>query len=439
MDRREFFRTSAGFSAVLVVPGVYNVFSPFTDDKEYDFERYQEGKTTGDVYKITPNDGYYIHTFFDVCPFSPTQRFLAVTKLPFQNRLQVYGDLAEICVIDLQKQNIKTVYKTRGWDFQLGANLNWGSTDRYLYTNDIINNEAVCVRIDLEEHNSTAFAGPMYHLAPDSSSVISFPLDLINVTQQGYGVPEYRTIEDIKGAPEDQGLWKTNLNTNKKSLLVSLNQAYQAVKDKKFLEGGNCYFFHSKFNKQGTKIFQVMRCLFPDNPEKKGWNPMLFTFDSKGHHINEALERKLWKGNHPNWHADGEHIIMNLRPYWNGDPALRFCRFHHKGGEIEILSEKVIGSGHPSITPDMKYLISDCYVHEPMAQDHGEVPIRLVDLENEEERAICYVFTDLDIHGEKVLRIDPHPAWDRDYRRLCFNGAPMGKRQVFMADLSKVL
>ncbi len=440
MNRRNFLKTSAGFSAILILPGVYQIKQNTIIDppKRYSFSVYDKGKTVGKVLKITPDDGYYIHTFFDVCPFSPSQQYVAVTKIPFQDHVHKYGDLAEVCIIDLQNQTIKTVYKTKGWDFQLGANLNWGKTDRYLYTNDIIGNDAVCVRIDLENEESRAYSGPMYHISPDESVIIGFPLDLINVSQMGYGVPAFRQLEDIIGAPETQGLWKTDLISNKKEILVSLNQAFQKVADKDYLKGGNCYFFHSKFNPQGDKIFQVMRCLFPGNQEKKGWNPMLFTFDKNGNNITESLKRELWKGNHPNWHADGENIIMNLRPKWTGDNTLRFCRFHHTGGEIEILSEKIRGSGHPSITPDMKYLVTDCYVHEPMALENGKVPIRLINLDTEEEKAICYVFTDLKI-SENTLRIDPHPAWDRNYKKVCFNGAPEGKRQVYIADLEEII
>ena len=35
-----------------------------------------------------------------------------------------------------------------------------------------------------------------------------------------------------------------------------------------------------------------------------------------------------------------------------------------------------------------------------------------------------------------VLRLDPHPAWSRDGLKSCFNGAPEGRRQVYIADLS---
>ena len=451
MKRRDFITTSAGFLSLMTLPGIYQIQHLKSSPARIRFRKYQKKTSFGKVKVVTPQDGFYIHTFFDVCPFSPSQKYLAVSRLPYQDHEAKYGDLTDICIIDLENETIEKVYSTKGWGYQLGANLNWGKTDRYLYTNDIIDNQAVCVRIDLETKEIKAYAGPMYHIAPDESRVIGFPLDLINVTQMGYGVPSFRELIGIKGAPADQGLWETSLSENKKRLLVRLNDTAGKADDPDFLQGGNCYFFHSKFNRQGTRIFQVMRCLFPENTSsasltersdhsKSGWNPMLFTFNHDGTNIQQAITRLQWSygGNHPNWHPDGERIVMNLKPSWLGDNTMRFCIFDYTGKNFKILSGKFSGSGHPSVNPDSSYLISDYYVNEHKAIGLNESPIRLINLKNEEEVYICTVFTDVqDI--ESTFRVDPHPVWSRDYKKVCFNGTVEGKRQVFIADLERMI
>ena len=74
--------------------------------------------------QVTPEDGSYLHSFYDVSAFSPSGRYLAVTKVPFEDRNARYGDTADVCIIDLEAESISTVYSTKGWGFQLGANLN---------------------------------------------------------------------------------------------------------------------------------------------------------------------------------------------------------------------------------------------------------------------------------------------------------------------------
>lgn len=447
MKRRDFFTTSAGLLAFMTLSGAFLIEKVKSVPKRIKFRDYQNKTSFGKVKIVTPDDGLYIHTFFDVCPFSPSQKYLAVNKLPYQGKDAKYGDLCDVCIIDLENETIETVYSTKGWGYQLGANLNWGKSDRYIYTNDIIDNQAVCVRIDLETNEIRAFSGPMYHMAPDESAVIGFPLDTINMTQMGYGVPKFKEYDQIKGAPSDQGLWRTSLKTNEKKLLVSLSDTAKKADDPKFLEDGNSYFFHSKYNRQGSRIFQVMRCLFPDKnvstdserPDhtKEGWNPMVFVFDADGTNIHETVTRKQWSygGNHPNWHPDGDHIIMNIKPGWLGDSQMRFCMFHHTGKDFKILAGKHTGSGHPSVNADFTYLLSDYYVGEYKALGLEGAPIRLINLNTEEEVYLCTVFTDVDSNNE-TFRIDPHPVWSRDYKKVCFNGAPEGKRQVLVADLT---
>jgi hypothetical protein len=59
-----------------------------------------------------------------------------------------------------------------------------------------------------------------------------------------------------------------------------------------------------------------------------------------------------------------------------------------------------------------------------------------VDLKTETERALVRIRTEPLYAGPSdALRVDPHPAWDREFRYVTFNGCPEGTRRVFVADL----
>ncbi len=444
LNRRKFLKTSAGFLAVSLGAGLWMCRTPKIQTHAYRFRRYRPTESVGTIFQVTPENGSYIHSFYDVSAFSPSGRYLAVTKVPFEDRNAKYGDVADVCIIDLENETIATVYSTKGWGFQVGANLNWGESDRYIYTNDWIAKEAVCVRIDIETGHTTAFAGPMYHLHPKEKDVIGFPLDLINVTQHGYGVPFYsrKKKKRIQGAPDDQGLWKTTLDTNQRTLLVSLQKAADHLNEalRRELADGNFYFFHSKYNHDGSRIMQVLRCLVPGVSYKY---LILLNFDADGNDIHTTITHPQWQagGNHPNWHPDGRRIVMNLRPVELGDRTMRFISVNYDGSDLKLLSDTLKGSGHPSMRPQSDYLITDCYTEETeFLNADGEVPIRLIDLENQQERRLCHVACPTAEQRKRfVLRVDPHPVWSRDYTKICFNGAPQLRRQVFVADLSAVL
>lgn len=440
MNRRNFFLSSAGFIAALCTPGVWAVQNIFSKKKHYKFESFNKGKTLAPVTRVTPDDGFYVHTYYDVCPFSPSERYYAVTKIPFQNKMPVLGDAAEVCVVDLHEQTIQTVFTTKCWGYQTGANLNWGATDRHLYTNDVIGGTAVCVRIDIETGETKAFDGPLYHIAPDESCVIGFPHELRDITQLGYGVPPKKpgNLAGLPpGAAKAEGIWRTDLKTGAKTLLVSLADVASKVPSPPSKEGGTYYFWHSKFNRQGTRIVQVLRYILEYETDRR--NPMTFTFSTDGTDIQYTpLSDRVpvWDngGGHPNWHPDGENVLRCLNPD-GGDR--RYCLFRYDGSEFKVLCPKIKGGGHPSIEVQGKYLITD---ETPVVDDIQHVALKLIDLAAEEEREVCSIPT-IDRRNlvDKVFRLDGHPAWSRDYKKVSLQAAELGRRQMYVVDLSGLI
>lgn len=443
MQRRDFIKTSAGFAAIAVMPSIWKIAIPEPKEKKFSFKQVKLNNALAPILKVTPDDGLYLHTYYDVCPWSPSQKFMVATKIPFQDRLPVFGDLCEICVIDMQKETIKTVYKTKSWGFQTASNVNWGGTDRYLYCNDVIGGETVGVRIDLETNEVKAFVGPMYHVAPDDSCIVSFPQDLWSATQLGLGTPpeDYSKIKKLpQGAATDEGIWRTDLKTNTKKLIVTLADAAAVVPEMPPRSDYTYYFWHSKFNKQGTRICQVLRCIYNDfNGNSNDRNPLTISFNSDGSNIKFCLPdfRPVFGngGGHPNWLPNGDYIVRVLK---FDDDKNYFVTFKYDGTDFKKLCTKVKGGGHPTIEGREKFLVTDSHPRE----NNGKfVKLHLVDINADQEMIVCTIPT---IHWEEkftdnVFRLDGHPTWSRDYKQVCLQAAPDGARQLFVIDLSKLI
>lgn len=457
MNRRKFIKmTSAGSLALAAGPAAWSIQLPYWEEHPCPFEPYRKGRTMVPVVKVTPDDGYYIHTFYDECPWSPDGRYLLVTRLPYQKKKPRWGDTAEICLIDLSGQTIRKIYETRAWSFQLGANAQWSDvSSRYVYINDLINNVPVCVRIDITSGKILAYAGPKYDISPNGQWVAGPNLNYVNITQYGYSLPDPPSgiPHQLKKSQMDtEGLWLTDLQTNEKKLLASMNDLYRQCipEDQNFYKDGVYYAFHTKFNSQSSRIMQVFRCLF----NGEGRHASLFTLDTDGNNIVQCLSRNKWNqkaelggsGNHPNWHPDGDHIIMNTIPTWQGYKNMRFSMFKHDGSEFQVLSEKHLGSGHPRVDPQTKYLIADAYRKQTYVTKNDEIPIRFIDLASDREYTLCTISNDVGNKGKMYsdeggsqFKLDPHPTWNRNYSEVCFNGAPEGKRQVFIADIASIV
>ncbi|MCP4194320.1 MAG: hypothetical protein GY768_27230 [Planctomycetaceae bacterium] len=422
-------------------PPIKTLRGTFSKKRPCPFRVWNQGKTLAPVTQVTPEDGHYVHTYFDVTPFSPSQRYFAVTRVPILSRLPVLGDKADICVIDLEAETIQTVYTTRCWGYQTGSNIQWGSTDRRLYVNDVVDRTAVCVGIDLETTETRAYAGPLYSVAPDESCVVGFPHELKDVSQEGYGVPpkkpgEYASLPP--GASKKEGIWLTDLKSNEKRLIASLADVAAKVPSPPPFEGGTYYFWHTKFNRQGTRLLQVLRYMHPRMPDTR--NPMMFTFRPDGSDIRFTPKTDrvpVWdaNGGHPNWHGDGVHVIRSMPV--KGMAGNRFVQARYDGTDFRMLSETIEGGGHPSVEPQGKYLITDKRHHDAGVARMG---LRLIDLTANEEMRVCDLPTiDKSKLQNVVFRLDGHPVWSRDYQQVSLQAAPLGKRQLFVVNLAELL
>ena len=441
MNRRHFLHTSAGFSAILIMPGIWSCQRPAGKKRSYDFKTHQSEGQLAPVIRVTPEDGYYVHTYFDVTTFSPSGRYLAVSKLPFQDHIPVLGDVAKVCVIDLEEQTIETIYSTKTWGFQTGTNVQWGGSDRFIYTNDLIDGKAVMIQLDLSTGTTKAFLRSMYNVSRDGKYGIGFPLELLNVTQQGYGMPS-RELENplslSKEATEDEGVWRTDLDTGESILLYSVADVASRVPESVPRQDGTFYFWHSKYNPQGTRILQVLRCIFPGFDGGNARNPMVFTLNSDGSDVQFTGHDPVWNyplGGHPNWHPDGIHLIRNMKPDGN---TTRVCQFKYDGSDFMVLSETFTSSGHPSIEPEGRYVITD--QKEYREDGSATTDLLLLDVHTDRVERICTVPTvnSDELKGPiKALRVDGHPCWSRDYKKVSLQGLYQGARQLYIVDMEQ--
>lgn len=380
---------------------------------------------------VTPADGHYMTTFFDVDPLSPSGRYLAVTKVPFIWRIPIRGDLAQVVVIDLQEGQAQALYTTRGWGAQLGANVQWGADDDTLFCNDIVRGKPTGVRLNRKTGEATPLEGPIYGLTPDKKYSFSGSIDLINAGIPGYGVPEGLFAKRRQSVMEstEEGIWKTDLETGKRELFLSVAEIVSQLPQQEDVKGGKYYIFNVKINRQGTRGFVV---LFSRKiPGRPGWPPQLVTFDTDGSNIRLAVPDKVWRvgGHHPSWLPCGERIIMNLRA---PKEKMRFASFNYAGEEMEVLAQGHVGGGHPSLNPRQTHLLTDAYTSESFVDPNGDVPIRFVDLATNEDEPLTRVHT-RKLDGPR--RIDPHPVWIRNGDGVVFNAVVDGKRQVLLADV----
>ena len=131
------------------------------------FPTYTEHAPTVPVWCATPRTGGCIHRFFDTSPFSPSGRYLALTRLPYEDRVPSPGDQAEVVLVDLHEGTEKVVARSSGWDTQLGAQTQWGVDDSQLFYNDLdtVNWIPFGVKLNPETGERKDLEGTVYMLS----------------------------------------------------------------------------------------------------------------------------------------------------------------------------------------------------------------------------------------------------------------------------------
>ena len=422
------------------------------------FPRYTRRDPLVPVWNLTPDRGGSIVRFFDTPAVSPGGRFVACTRLPFEDRLPRPGEAAEIVVIDLAAGTETVVATSRGWEPQLGAQVNWGADDRTLLFGDVDVETwtPFTAKLDWPTGERERLNGPIYHASPDGRFVVGTNPALMCRTQTGYGVvlpPEQ--VPTRRGAPADDGVWLTDTQRCESKLLHGLADVAARFGEGMGLDGGadawQVYAFHSKFAPSGDRLLFTTRSIRagydgPEEPigakEESGLRFAIFTSRSDGSELSLALPAAAWRhgGHHINFYPDGNALSTNLGGFADDPRELRFVRCDATGGNLRAILPDVVGGGHPSLHPNGTHLLTDCYYSERWTDaDDGTVPLRWVDVRDGSEREVCRVVTRPPHAGVSTLRVDPHPCWDRSWRYVTFTGVENGARRIFLADMRPLL
>jgi hypothetical protein len=403
------------------------------------FPRYNEYDPKVPVWCVTPAEGRIIHRFFDTSPFSPSGRYLALFRMPIEDRNPKPGEVGQIVLVDLMAGEEKIVAETCGWEVQVGANVQWGPDDSQLYYNDVDIStwKPFGVKLNPLTGEKKILEGCIFMVSPNGKfSATTCPMRA-RCTQEGYGVmvPDTHLPLNIE-IPEDDGLYIADNETGKCRLLVSIKDILDKAVPKFNMDeyqNGEFYGFQCKWNPQGTRLLFVLRWITNDRKYRKNH---VITMKSDGSDIRVAINADQWAkgGNHINWCPDGEHLSMNLNV--DGD-VIRFIKVKYDGTDLHKLLNSVPGSGHPTVHKSGGYILTDAYNDDTVAYGDGTVPIRFVNLETGTAEAIIRMKTQNPFSF--TLRVDPHPAWDPTFRWIAFNGYADNTRRVYIADLSGFL
>jgi hypothetical protein len=357
------------------------------------------------------------HTFFgyyDKTPFSADGALiLGMAQCP-EDRKSAY-----VGCFDLSRNGrFERFGSTSTWSWQLGSRLQWLPKRE----NEIIGyNKAVGGRCGFVLQNiktgkiEAEYDDPVFDVSPDGKHALSINFARLHRMRAGYGYGEFEDPGARSSCPDDDGIVSLDLEAGTRRLLISLHALCALCPCPSMVEAVH-YVNHVSFAPFGRR-FMFLHLW----KGRMGSRSRPITCDVDGQNPC-VLEREI-NMSHYAWKSDAELVIHTSK--LSGTTSFRL--YQDQTTNMRPIGEGILTEpGHPSFSPDGRFLIVDTYPDAKRRQK-----LLLCTSEGDLVEEIGPFYSPMKFSGDQ--KCDLHPRWDRSGTRICFDSAHNGRRAMYIA------
>lgn len=387
-----------------------------------------------DVRQITQGPAHHFFGYIghvQNIPWSQSQRYLLTLRVGFIDRSPTAEDAAEILLLDAENDfRPRKLDETRAWNPQQGSMMYWNpakpDTQFFFNDRDPETNRIFCVLFDLEENrrireyrfddtpignggvrqNGGAFLGINYGRMARLRPVT--------------GYAEAYDWSPNELAPADDGVFRIDVESGKKDLLVSFETMRDLLKDHHpGVTQVGLFINHTLWNRDGDRIFFFLRGAFGDR-ERRVNIPMTIRADG-----SELRQQAVFIGGHPEWetgarmigHVDRRLVLYDAEAMEVVEPI----------GDAQAFPDP---ENDVALSPDGEWIVQ--------GMEEGSKTAYTV------FRRADGAWTRTDWHdqhpySEGDLRIDAAPKWNRSSDAFLFSSLTEDERptrQLYLATVS---
>ena len=369
-------------------------------------------------------------------PWNANGRYVLALQVGFQDRLPGANDPADVCLLDTQnKYAVRVVDQTRGWNPQQGTMFYWNpqhpETQFFFNDRDQKTGKVFTVLFDISANGGKGKRIREYRF--DDSPVANGGIaqnggyfTAINYARMARlrpvtGYAEATDWTSGVAAPKDDGIFRVDVNTGERKLIVSFAQLKEALREvTERIDERHLFINHTLNNRNNDLIYFYCRADFETQPQGKRVN-MPFTVRPDG---TGLTRHEIFIGGHPEWEwgsriigsHDGKQVIY--------DSAKK--EIAESLGATDIFPNP---EGDVSLSPDGSWFVNS---HREGEHHH----YTFLDMKTRRTVKSPPVF--LSTWRGGPLRLDPAPAWNRTSDAIVVPGiAPDGTRQMFLLELKE--
>jgi len=367
---------------------------------------------------------HHFFGYYDKPPWDASGRLVLAHEAEFNDRPPTAEDPVGIGVVHTEEgARFERLATGWAWNWQQGAMAQWHPADpeRLFVHNDRREGAFVGVVRSVDSGEVRAYDRPIYALAPDGRQAFSLSFARLQTHRPGYGYAGVADPWAADPAPDEDGLWRIDLDSGASDLMVSVGQL--ARRDpREDMRGAFHYLNHIQVSPGGRRLafFHIWRT------GETSWQVRLYTVRLDGSDLGCLLD--TGKVSHYDWLDDARLLVWAREP-GGGD---RFLLCDTETGERRVFGEGVLTEdGHCTFSPDRRWVLNDTY---PDRYDLRT--LMLVRWPDGRRTDIAR------LHSPKSrwwgeIRCDLHPRWSRDGRRVCVDSVHDGTRQMYLVDVER--
>lgn len=387
-------------------------------------------KFEGDIVRLSPADGYeYFFGYYDKSPWDMTDRYVLCLRAKDTWSDVSPRESAEIILIDTLKAEqdegkFKKIAVTHAWNVQQGCMMQWLGPDlksRIIY-NDCRDGEYCSVIVEIATMRERVIKAPVYTVSTDDKFVLTLDFSRLYNLRPDYGYYNVPEITQGIGLPDAFAIWGINLQKNEITpLLKYADFARFATRDEMKDEDAVHKVNHLMLSSNGKRFMVLYRLL---NNSRKYTRLITCNIDGSDMYLlsdDDMVSHCFWK--------DDEHILAFANKHGIGTG---YYLMKDKTQEYCHCWPQFSNDGHPSYSPDGKYVVTDSY---PDRARIASINLMSGDESKKESKTIARVFAPFKYDNDN--RCDLHPRWNHKGNMICFDGVFEGGRGLYSVNVRR--
>lgn len=379
------------------------------------------------VRAITRGPRFHWFGYYDKLQFDPASRYALGNEVDFEHRSPKAGDVIRVGMVDLE-DNDRWIElgESRAWNWQQGCMLQWLPDSRNeVIWNDREGDRFVCHILNVRTRKKRTLPAPVYAIGPKGHWAVTADFRRLNDTRPGYGYAGLPDPNQSVAAPEDSGIWRVDLATGQRKLLLPVADAVKIPNPHGDWTGAKHWFNHLLVSPDGSRFIFLHR--WRGVKEGRSFATRMFTADKDGKNL--YVLDPYGKTSHFIW-RDPRKILAWA---WQPSHGNRFYLFEDRTKNVEVIGPDVMTvNGHCTYLPGDRWILNDTYPDKQRNQS-----VYLYEVATGRRVPLGSFHSPRAYSGE--WRCDTHPRFSPDGRKVVIDSPHGGNgRQMYLIDIGEI-